>query len=164
MFSWFKPKEDVYRPKERMIFSYFDGDKVVRADPLALYKRVMDMGPSLSIDSAVAISQSSNATKAQNELIANIRSIFLLRPLNGIDCTGTLTDIETLNLLDEFMHYTETLKKNSRISRTASTVSADSKTIAKEDQATSNISDSGSIDNESSTDVQQSSPTDKRSP
>ena len=115
MFNWFKKSNDVYSPKERKIFSYFDGEKTVKADPVALYRRVMDKGPSLSIDMSVSTSASKDAEKAQKELVDNVRTIFNVKPLaNEIECTGTLTDTEVLYLLDQFMDYASDVKKNSK--------------------------------------------------
>lgn len=150
MFGWFKKRNDIYSPKERKIFSYFDGKRTVQADPLALYKRVMDKGPSLSIDIAVSQSQSKDAAKAQKELVENIRKIFNIEFLtNEIECEGTLTDVEVLNLLDMFMDYTADVKKNSKTSLIMPTTTLPSST-SKDDQATINTSDSGSTKTEHS--------------
>ena len=150
MFSWFKKRNDIYSPKERKIFSYFDGERTVKADPLALYKRVMDKGPSLSIDIAVSSSQSKDAAKAQKELVENIRKIFNVKSLtNEIECVGTLTDTEVLNLLDMFMDYTADVKKNSKTLPTTATTTPLS-TTSKNDQATTSTMDSGSTKTEPS--------------
>ena len=126
IFSLFVPATgcDVYRPSERIIYRYHDGTKWVRADPMVLWKRLMERGPAISIDTQVASSPSKDAKKAHDALIANIRLIFDLAPLNE----GGLTEQESADLLDHFLIYTQSLKKKANLLPTLSNSAAASKT------------------------------------
>lgn len=157
MFGWFKKKcsYDVYQPSERLIYSYFDGQKTVKADPMELYKKTMAVGPELAIDIKVATAPIKGNKEAHESMLKKIRGIFSLKTLHE----GGLTEIETVNLFDHFMTYCETVKKNSPISATSSTPAVDSKDTSKENQATSNSSGCGSTEKESPSAVQELSPT-----
>lgn len=151
MFSWIwkwlsKPRTlDVYAPRERLIWSYFDGIRQVRADPLVLWKRLMDQGPELSIDIKVAGSASKDAGKASDAVTRKIRDIFSLQPLkNGLEVEGTLTDAECCDLLDTFMEWCESIKKKSRPSVTSSRPTEDSTSSSAEGPTTEPSSGSGS--------------------
>lgn len=115
-FSWLRSllpartRGDVYRPRERLIYSYWDGAKVVRADPMVLYQRVMERGPELSIDIKVATSPSKGAAAAQSGAVDKIRTAFGLKPFDG---ENGLTELEVFALLDHFLEFAEGLKKNS---------------------------------------------------
>lgn len=116
LLSWFRRSgPDLYRPRERLIYRYFDGRRTVAADPQVLYKRLMAVGPELSIDITVAQSPSQDAAKASDAAVAKIRGIFGLKPLEE----GGLTEIEAGNLLDHFVAYCEAVKKNSRTPATS---------------------------------------------
>jgi len=131
LFSWvssffFRPRLDVYRPKERMIFHYWNGEKMVCADPIAIYKRIMAVGPEISIDIKISTSLSKDAPRAQDSLVKSIRGVFSLKPLlDGIDCSGTLSDIESLKLMDQFTLYCDSLKKNLNIFPTSPTATSE---------------------------------------
>ena len=152
MFTWFKnwfsnkDSFDVYSPKEKLLYKYFNGKKYLSADPIVIYKRIMEVGPSLSVDIKVARSQSKDALTAHNKMIKTIRDIFELDPKDGLD------EASVCNLLDHFLVYCETVKKNSSVFAMPSTVSEDSKTILQEDLPTSNSADSGSTEKEIKTD------------
>lgn len=113
LLSWFRrpaPEDDaVYTVRQRLIYSYFDGERQVRADPMELYKRVMAVGPELDIDMKVSRSPSKDAPKAHSEMIAKVRDIFGLKPFEQ----GGLTQLEALRLLDHFMNFCGVQKKSS---------------------------------------------------
>lgn len=156
-----QPVYDVYHPRERMIYTYFDGKKEVKVDPLILYKKVLQNRAEISINSSVANSASKDNQKAQEDLLQNIRDIFNLKPL----AEGGLTEIETLGVLDHFLIYTETIKKNSSLLQTSSTYTAASTPTSEGDaQPTSNSSDSGSIASAPATASPPMSPTASVSP
>lgn len=119
LLSWFSrgPRIDTYRPRDRMIYTYHDGQKYVRADPLVLYKRVMDVGPELSVDVKVATSISSRAPVALTSVVGRVREIFNVKTL----ADGGLTDVEVLVLLDHFMLYCDALEKKTPPSATPAT-------------------------------------------
>lgn len=130
MFSWiwylFNKREEfgVYHPKERMIYKYWNGQKLVEADPLLLVKKMMDVAPSLSAASKVAKSPSKDAPAAQEEMIGYIRGIFSVDPYEQ----GGLTRSELVNLIDHFSVYCEEIKKKVNASLTTSTLPEQGKT------------------------------------
>lgn len=120
MFSWFKRRGDgdsIYDLKERLIYKFYDGQKMVEADPLVIYKRVMENGPELSAALKGARSEWKGAADCYNELVVGIRKVFDVKPFEE----GGLTQQETFDLLDHFMRFSERLKKNSRQSPTSPT-------------------------------------------
>lgn len=153
MFKWIKSffvrseRYDVYHPKERLIYYYWNGMKLVSADPIILYKKFMDVAPSLSVNIKVSESTSKDAGKAHEEAQENIRYIFDLPTFEN----GGLTRIEADGLLNHFLEYCYTLKKNSNRFTTSSTNSEDSKGSSEGNQPTDNLSPSGSVGNVDST-------------
>ena len=160
---WFrKNRGDLYRPGERLIYSYFNGQKIVRADPLRLYKRVMEYGPELSINLKVAKSPMKDADKCHTDAVKRCREIFDVKPVED----GGLTELETIDLLDHFLLYTQALKKNTKNSPTdvesPSLLASEQPTDAS--QPTANLPDSGSTASASSTAPPEPSPTVPPSP
>ena len=157
-----KPLEryDVYRPEERYIYHYWDGSRMVAADPLELYKRVSGIGTELSIDMKVAQSESKASKDAHASMLDKIRAIFdIAPPVSPIDCTGTLSQIELVDLFDHFMLFAEGVKKNSRKSPTSFTaILPPSKPSSNASQAISSSSGSGSTGEGPSTDGPARSP------
>lgn len=128
IFSWlFSPRDpyNLYHPKETLIYKFWDGGKIVHADPMVLYGRLMDVGPELAIDYSVSVSIMKDAGECRKKFLTKIRKIFNIKPPpseeNSLDCSGTLTEIGLENLLVHFMEFCETLKKNSQLSPTVST-------------------------------------------
>lgn len=106
--AWFvKERLGVYAPKERLIYRYFDGSKEVAADPADLYRKLMDVGPELSADVAVASSPSKAAREATGKAIEKVRGIFGLQPF-----PEGLGEAEAYELLDHFVGYCTSVKKN----------------------------------------------------
>lgn len=152
MFLWLfnnKRKIDIYYPKERLIYSYFNGEQTIKEDPMILWKKLMDHGPSLSIDIKVSKSPSKDAVKAHTNLVKTIREVFNVKSL----CDNGLTEVETTDLLDHFMEYCDQLKKNSSQLQTQSTPLVGSNNTSKEDPPTQASLDFGSTENEFNTDV-----------
>lgn len=151
-----------FRPKERMIYVYFDGRKDVKADPMILYRRLMDRRMELSSDIKAAFSGSPKfAAKAYTKMIDNIREIFQVKPLDE----GGLTEPEAGDLLAHFMDWTEDLKKNSRMFPTPATeTQAPSESSLEGDQPTPNTSVSGSTASAPSTEEPPPSPSEPPSP
>ena len=115
MFAWlrslFGKKEefalDLYKPSLRQIYRYYDGQKVVTADPLVIYKRLMDRGPTLAVDMKVSATTMKGNVKAHDDSLRKIREIFDVKPLDQ----GGLTEIETLALLDHYLVFEDVQKK-----------------------------------------------------
>ncbi len=116
LLSWFhRGSADLYHADERLIFKFFNGVKWVHGDPLVLYRRLMDVAPVLSVDIKVAQSESNAAAIAHANVLKMTREIFGVEPPSGpIDCRGTLSETQLQILLDEFLMYTDDVKKNSR--------------------------------------------------
>ncbi len=116
MFSWLlrlfgrDTTTDVYRPKERLIYSYSNGEKDIKVDPIVLYKEIMKVGPELAVAIQVAVSPSQDAVKAHDDSMVHIRRIFGIKPY----AEGGLTETETAELLDNFLLWCDRLKKNVR--------------------------------------------------
>ena len=170
LFSWLKSffvspsyeeSIDVYRPEERLLYSYWNGTELVRCDPIQLYKRMMAKGPELSIDIKVAQSKSKDAVKAHDSMIKTIREIFSLKPMEE----GGLSEIETIELLDHFMRFSDIIKKNSSPSTIfAEGQSGNSEPTKAEPPPTSSSLHSGSLEKEDSIETPPSSPTEPELP
>ena len=148
---------DLYMPEEKMIYSYWDGSKLVTADPMVVYRRLMEKGPELNVDMMVATSPSKDADNAHVLMLEKIRYIFDVKPLEN---NNGLTEEHTIGLLNHFLTYTETLKKNLNPSPISSPVVEEevSKELPEEIPPIENISVSGSTEKEPSTDMQEPSP------
>ena len=100
--SWFvsnKEHLDLYHPKQRVIYHFWDGKKVVDADPMPIYKAMMTVGPELSVDLKVSNSVSKDAGKAHDAAIVKIRKIFRVKSLDE----GGITEAECVQLLEHFL-------------------------------------------------------------
>jgi len=162
MWAWLErllPRErsNLYRPRQRQIYHYWNGQKVIAADPMILYKRIMDVGPELDAVIRIAASQSKEAPRAYHDMLVLVRGIFDLQAL----AEGGLTETEAAGLLDHFMLYTSELKKNGSPPATSSTSSAPTPSSESGDaaSATRPTSDSGSTANACSTGGPGPSPT-----
>ncbi len=156
--SWFhyeeEEKDNLYKPKQRHIYSYWDGTNLIKADPIVLWKKVMGIWPELSIDMRVANSPSRDALQAHEAMIRKIRELFTLKSLEE----GGLSELEAIGLLDHFLLFCNITKKNSSPSATTQTgtspVTPEPTTPSGEKSstpspATPNTSDSGSTVKES---------------
>ncbi len=148
---------DVYHPKERLIYRYWNGHQQIFADPLVLYRRMLTKGPELSIDMKVSTSPMKDAAEAHVRMLAKIREIFCIEDFEK-DGMG-LTELETVELLNHFLVYCDLLKKKSNPSPTPSTPTVPSPVSSPGAPPTPNSSASGSVADGSSTSAPQSSPT-----
>ncbi len=112
----------LYNPRERLIYSYFDGKQIVKVDPLVTYKRIMAVAPSLNIDIKVSRSPSKAAPEAHGKMLDHIRGIFGLVPFEQ----GGLTEIEVVDLFDHFLVFCERQKKTPSTIQTSSTETSQS--------------------------------------
>jgi hypothetical protein len=135
--------EEIYKPKERFIFKYWNGQKVIYADPMILYKRVVEKWADLSVDLTLAHSNHSEAPKGHTLAIDKVRKIFNVDSPEDIEVKRTLSDNECLQLLDNFLIFVGELKKNSSPSQTTSKPLEECKTISKEDLPTHSTSACG---------------------
>lgn len=146
--KWFSKPDDyeIYAPGERMIYSYWNGQEQVKADPLVLFQRLAAKGGDLAAAIRGASTDSSFAAKAHADRIRYIRDIFSLKPFEE---NGGLTELECCNLLDHFLTYVGRLKKKLNPSWTPSNNSADSSSTSAEGQTTQPSLPSGSAEKES---------------
>lgn len=153
--------EDAYRPDQRHIYHYWNGSEMIKADPLCLFRAVMDVETELEIDIRVSRSPSKDARKAHEAVLSKIRQVFSVKSLEN----GGLTEVETIGLLDHFMGYCGWVKKNSRVSQTESAeTSPDSRQFIAEAPPTLNGSASSSIASEPSISDPTRSPSEPASP
>lgn len=170
MWTWLKSffvrdRLDIYSPKERLIYKFFNGERMVTIDPIVLNQRVMDAWPDMSIPMKIAMSSSKAAKQGRIDAVNKIREVFMLKPLtNGIEVVNTLTDVEAINLLTAFLTYCGNVKKNSPTLPTMSKPTEDFKPTSGNAPPTSSTSDSGSTENECLTEKPVPSNTESVSP
>lgn len=136
---------DFYMPAERLIYRYFNGRQVVHADPLVLYRKIMDKGPDLAVDIQVANSPSKDAVLAHSKVLEKVREIFDLPVTDPFAMDkGGLSEVEHFHLLDHFMGYADNVKKNSsRFVISAKPLAAASPVTSDASPPISSSSDSG---------------------
>lgn len=134
---------DVWLPGDQGVFRYFDGEKVVTADPMVLSRKVDDA--SAEIDSGIKLAQSAaierppgmtppakggplDPWRGWDEAVKKIREIFgagTLKDLGDGKWSG-LTDEKVFELFDAFLNYRDALKKTSSQSPAPAPASATS--------------------------------------
>jgi hypothetical protein len=143
---------DLYQPHERKIFTYFDGEKLVKADPMTLWQRWMDKEPVLSMDAKATrgdVPDNKFKAQAHANMLKAIRYIYNIKPFEE----GGLMQYETTELHASFAQYCFELKKNSNTSQTnVGEVSPSTEPLPGIVLTTENTSPSGSTAKETSTD------------
>jgi hypothetical protein len=161
LFASGEERYDTYRPREQLIYHYWNGAEMVKADPIRIYKKMSEVGTELSANIRISSSPSKGAPAAYDAMVRQIRTVFGLKPFDE----GGLSDLDSCGLLDHFLIYCSMLKKNSSPSPTSSTSTEASKTSsAPPAPPTSSSSDSGSTASGPSTEGPASSPTEPPSP
>lgn len=102
--------DEIYKPKDRLIFKYFDGEKIVSADPMVVYRRMIDVSIDLNADITIATSPSKAAPEAYQKMVEKLRKIFQVKPLE----LGGLTENETFLVYINFSNFCDFVKKNSK--------------------------------------------------
>ena len=104
----------VFAEDEMLIYQYYDGKKMVRADPMVLWKRASEKLAELQVDIKLAQTEGPAMEKVANEAyykaLEKIRYIFNVAPL---DEDGGLTEGKTFDLFWHFMDFVYEVKKNS---------------------------------------------------
>lgn len=135
MFGWFKnlfrkessskgdassapSKGGFFEPKERQIYSYWNGTDVIEADPMTLFRKIMDVGPELAVDVKLADSISKDAAAGFSGMVTKSRTVFGIKSFEE----GGLTENESVQLLDNFLGWCQEQKKNMNPTPTAATV------------------------------------------
>lgn len=106
----------LYMPEQRKLFHYFDGEKVVRVDPIEQYRKYAKVRDEIEIARSVAASQSKDAEMQYLVMLAKIRELFSIPALGQ---TAGLTEQETVDLYSSFVNYCLHLKKNGGNSATS---------------------------------------------
>lgn len=165
--KWFRKDSasDIYHPKERKIYWYFNGDVVVRADPMAIYRKLMEVRFELANHFKVSESpfykDKPDGKVAAQKAQAMIRNIFDLKTFSE----GGLTELEAEEVLNHFIFYMDVLKKNSNQTPTSpEETSASSEPSSEESPPIPNTLDSGSTENDSSSGKQEQSPSEQALP
>lgn len=142
---------NTYQPQERQIFHYFNGEKVVPADPMILFRKVMAKGPDLDADMKAASFPGFNkGDEAYIKMTETLRGIFNIKSVEE----GGLSGPELEELLNKFLDYCEWLKKKWNLIPTSATeTSAPTASSSDASPTIPNTSDSGSTAPASSIDV-----------
>lgn len=137
---------DVYQPKERYIFKYFNGEKLVLADPLILYRRVMAKINEIDMDMKAATFQEySKADEAYDHMVVTLQKVFKIKPLEE----GGLTPTELEELFSQFSEYCHYHKKKWNLIPTSQMETSDSIVYSSEgSQPIKNTSDTISTCND----------------
>lgn len=159
---------DFYYPTERLIFTFWDGAKVRKVDPMVYHRRLKDAWPALSADIKAARAEGSKFQATGYEgMVRRSYEVFELAPFRqNEDGTVTgLTEFEVLDLLDQFLAYTGGVKKNWNPSPTSAEETSDSSPSSSDaDPLTSSSSASGSTAAVPSSATPSPSPTEPASP
>lgn len=140
--------QEMYRPRERLLYEFWDGEKHVKADPMVLWNALMEVWPDLIVDMKLANSQHSQATKGWHAQIIKVRKVFSIKPFEE----GGLTETESMAILYDFWAWCEELKKNyPQTPTSAGATSPTSGSTSAASPPTSSTSPSTSTGSESST-------------
>jgi hypothetical protein len=97
----------------RLIFAYSDGVRTRHADPIVIM-RAMAAHPKLNLEvhlEQLLSDEPELQIQASEVVVAATREIFDVKPFSDRNRAG-LTELETIDLLNDFVLYTDTLKKN----------------------------------------------------
>lgn len=101
----------IYSPAHRFIFHYFDGEKVVRVDPIEQYRKYSKVKDEIEVARSVAASPSKDREQQYEVMISRIRDLFSIPKLG--EHSG-LTEQESVDLFNHFLGYCDYVKKNTR--------------------------------------------------
>lgn len=112
------PTLDVWKPSERLIFTYFRGKGLeeVSADPMPIYRKVKDIQQEVNADLILARSKMKGNLKGYELAAKRIRGAFNLIPFEE----GGLTELECIDLYNAFWAFVGVEKKNTPNSTTTS--------------------------------------------
>lgn len=157
-------EHSIYQPQERFLYKYFNGEKVTAVDPLAMFKKFLDIQGDLLGAIAVARSEMKDARKEDDKAVKMCREFFGVKPWDPETQTG-LTELESLNLMDHFIDFCESVKKNSNPTQTSPEETSDTTPLySEESPPITNTSDSGSTESDKPTEPPGSLPEEQQSP
>ena len=105
----------LFKPKERMIFKFWDGEKIREIDPMVLYGRLGDVSTELDVAIKLSRSASKDSRQGHREVVQLLSKIFGVKSFEE----GGLTESELLDVFISFMEWVDRLKKNSPQSLTS---------------------------------------------
>ena len=143
------PEFDLYKPKERLIYRFWDGKDIVSCDPMELERALAKLGPDLEVCLKIAnFPAMKGAEENYLESIDKIKGIFSVKGIRE----GGLTEPELFELLEDYLKFRLRLKKKLSKSLTLPKETLPpSTTSSNGSQPTQNTLDSGSIGKDSST-------------
>lgn len=107
LLAWLRPADreryDLYYPQKRLIFHYFNGTATVPADPMTLYRKLVEQGVDMAknLHAFHAATNERAALTAHDELVKQVNAAFNLKPFEE----GGVTSIETLAIWDQFLKF-----------------------------------------------------------
>lgn len=117
-----------FKPRERLIYRFWDGSRTRHADPLEVQARLLAF-PNLDLqtDLKLVATDTPESAAALDRIVAAVRHAFQIPEFNDDagDPVG-LTKAECWGLFQDFGRYFETLKKKLSGSRTSSNATATS--------------------------------------
>lgn len=156
----------LFDPSQRLVYRYRTTTlrpdvppEYVTADPMELWKRLMDVGPELNRNIKVSQSELKVAHAHHLLLVSQVRELFRVPEF----ADGGLTQLECVMLLNHFLAYVGVEKKNTPTSPTSSPPEGeggvpDFAPSTDGPPTSQSSSDSGSTDSAPSTGQQQPSP------
>jgi len=122
MFSWFanlfsdQSSDGVFVPPKRVTYRYWNGQRMVRGDPLALLRALAASDEfNFDVDAKLAAADGELAIKASQRIVAGVRKAFGIQPVDA----GGLEDRDCDALLIHFMEWNDSQKKSGEFSRTS---------------------------------------------
>lgn len=100
--------QTLYSRHEQLCYSYWDGEKDVKADPMVLWLALMDVWPDLLVDMKLANSPHSKASLGWKGQVEKARKVFSIKPF----AEGGLTETGSMDVLYDYWGWCEDLKKN----------------------------------------------------
>ena len=106
LLNWWRKRQ---RQSQRMIFRYHNGLSVIAADPLVIWRRIIN-NPGLQLDRCAAYINAGKEPES-TEIVRSLCDIFGLRRYEPGTGLG-LTDLELVDVLGDFVAYMDVVKKN----------------------------------------------------
>jgi len=154
MFGWLFGKKKLpgfYEPKERQIFTYWNGQKQIYADPMELFRKYLSMKAEMDVDIKVSRSKSKDADSSYTKYVEKLRILFDVKSLSD----NGLTEVEIQQVFYSFIDFCNNVKKNSEtLSTTSKPIPVSESTTSGEELHSNNTSQSGSTETGQSTEGQ----------
>lgn len=114
--NWATEDLTIFKADDMLIYTYSDGQKMVKADPMVLFKRWSEKEREIEVDLKAAQTPGfDKANEAYDAALNRIRWIFNIKPFEE----GGLTEIKTLDLYNHLVMFFIEVKKNSNQSQTS---------------------------------------------